>query len=357
MTTTYVARAGALGALLSLASLAVGAPALAAGPQSPTTGAADTSTHAPVAASSAPETRSAQPVAARRTSSTTIGDHVVKGRIGAAYLAAGGTKSTLGTPTSEEYTIQDGIIAQNFSEGRMYYTPRTGAHGVRDHLYPTYRVLGRSTSVLGLPTSGQITTSYGILQRFEHGSMTWNRSSDRVTVRDANGTVLRRGTSDGTRTSTGSTSSSSASSGTSKSSAAKSSAAKPKRAITEESSTSRSSTRATQKSTTSAKKSTSSTKKSTSAKKSTSSASSGSSTGSSVWDRLAQCESSGNWSINSGNGFYGGLQFTLSTWRAYGGSGMPNQASRAEQIRVAQKVQAGQGWGAWPACSSKLGLR
>jgi uncharacterized protein YabE (DUF348 family) len=77
----------------------------------------------------------------------------------------------------------------------------------------------------------------------------------------------------------------------------------------------------------------------------------------SVWDKLAQCESGGNWSINTGNGFYGGLQFTLSTWRANGGSGMPNKASREEQIRVAKKVQASQGWGAWPACSSKLGLR
>jgi uncharacterized protein YabE (DUF348 family) len=77
----------------------------------------------------------------------------------------------------------------------------------------------------------------------------------------------------------------------------------------------------------------------------------------SVWDRIAQCESGGNWHINTGNGFYGGLQFTLSTWHAYGGSGMPNQASREQQIAVAQKVQASQGWGAWPACTSKLGLR
>lgn len=75
------------------------------------------------------------------------------------------------------------------------------------------------------------------------------------------------------------------------------------------------------------------------------------------WDTVAQCESGGNWSINTGNGFYGGLQFTLSTWRAYGGSGMPHHASREEQIRIGQKVQAGQGWGAWPACTSKLGLR
>jgi uncharacterized protein YabE (DUF348 family) len=77
----------------------------------------------------------------------------------------------------------------------------------------------------------------------------------------------------------------------------------------------------------------------------------------SVWDRLAQCEAGGNWSINTGNGFYGGLQFTLQTWNAFGGSGMPHHASREEQIRVAEKVQASQGWGAWPACSSKLGLR
>jgi resuscitation-promoting factor RpfB len=85
---------------------------------------------------------------------------------------------------------------------------------------------------------------------------------------------------------------------------------------------------------------------------------SGSSTPSgSVWDKLAKCESGGNWSINTGNGYYGGLQFSLSTWRASGGSGMPHKASREEQIRIAKKVQADAGWGAWPACSSKLGLR
>jgi resuscitation-promoting factor RpfB len=77
----------------------------------------------------------------------------------------------------------------------------------------------------------------------------------------------------------------------------------------------------------------------------------------SVWDKLAQCESGGNWSINTGNGYYGGLQFSLSTWRAYGGSGRPNEASREEQIAIAKKLQADAGWGAWPACSSKLGLR
>jgi uncharacterized protein YabE (DUF348 family) len=87
------------------------------------------------------------------------------------------------------------------------------------------------------------------------------------------------------------------------------------------------------------------------------SSSSGSSTPSgSVWDRLAQCEAGGNWSINTGNGFYGGLQFTLSTWRAYGGTGMPHEASREEQIAVGKRVQAAQGWGAWPACTAKLGI-
>jgi resuscitation-promoting factor RpfB len=77
----------------------------------------------------------------------------------------------------------------------------------------------------------------------------------------------------------------------------------------------------------------------------------------SVWDKLAECESGGNWSINTGNGYYGGLQFSLSTWRAYGGSGMPHEASREEQIAIAEKLQADAGWGSWPACSSKLGLR
>ncbi len=77
----------------------------------------------------------------------------------------------------------------------------------------------------------------------------------------------------------------------------------------------------------------------------------------SVWDQLAACESGGNWAINTGNGYYGGLQFTQGSWAAAGGSGSPQNASREEQIRVAQNLQARQGWGAWPACSSKLGLR
>lgn len=77
----------------------------------------------------------------------------------------------------------------------------------------------------------------------------------------------------------------------------------------------------------------------------------------SPWDRLAKCESGGNWKINTGNGYYGGLQFNPRTWRAHGGKGMPHQASKAEQIRIAQKVLKTQGWGAWPACSRKLGLR
>jgi LysM repeat protein len=78
--------------------------------------------------------------------------------------------------------------------------------------------------------------------------------------------------------------------------------------------------------------------------------------GGSVWDQLAMCESGGNWAINTGNGFYGGLQFTLSSWAGVGGSGYPNQASREEQIMRGQMLQARQGWGAWPACSAKLGL-
>lgn len=79
-----------------------------------------------------------------------------------------------------------------------------------------------------------------------------------------------------------------------------------------------------------------------------------------VWDRLAMCESTGNWSINTGNGFYGGLQFTDSTWRAFGGgqyAPYAHLATRAQQIEIAKKTQAAQGWGAWPACTAKLGIR
>ena len=78
---------------------------------------------------------------------------------------------------------------------------------------------------------------------------------------------------------------------------------------------------------------------------------------SSVWDEVAQCESGGDWSINTGNGYYGGLQFSASSWRAVGGSGLPHQASRETQIAMGERLRAAQGWGAWPACSSRLGLR
>jgi resuscitation-promoting factor RpfA len=73
------------------------------------------------------------------------------------------------------------------------------------------------------------------------------------------------------------------------------------------------------------------------------------------WDDIAQCESGGDWSANTGNGYSGGLQFSPSTWRSHGGSGSPSSASREEQIAVAERVQASQGWGAWPSCSKKAG--
>ena len=79
--------------------------------------------------------------------------------------------------------------------------------------------------------------------------------------------------------------------------------------------------------------------------------------GSTVWDQLAQCESGGNWAINTGNGYYGGLQFNLSTWQAYGGTGYPHQHSRETQIAVATRLRdANGGYGAWPHCSQQLGL-
>jgi resuscitation-promoting factor RpfA len=68
------------------------------------------------------------------------------------------------------------------------------------------------------------------------------------------------------------------------------------------------------------------------------------------WDQVAQCESGGKWNTDTGNGFKGGLQFTPSTWRANGGKGDPSDASAGEQKRVAEKVLASQGWGAWPNC-------
>jgi resuscitation-promoting factor RpfB len=79
-----------------------------------------------------------------------------------------------------------------------------------------------------------------------------------------------------------------------------------------------------------------------------------------VWDKLAKCEAGGNWAINTGNGYYGGVQFDASTWRAYGGTQyapLPHQATREQQIATAEKVRDDRGgYGAWPACARKLGL-
>ncbi len=73
------------------------------------------------------------------------------------------------------------------------------------------------------------------------------------------------------------------------------------------------------------------------------------------WDAVAQCESGGNYAINTGNGFSGGFQFTPSTWSAFGGQGAPQNATRDQQIQVAERVLAGQGKGAWPVCGKNLG--
>jgi hypothetical protein len=81
--------------------------------------------------------------------------------------------------------------------------------------------------------------------------------------------------------------------------------------------------------------------------------------GDSVWDALAMCESGGNWAINTGNGYYGGLQFSLGAWNGYGGAEFaeyPHQATRGEQIIVAERLRAARGYAPWPACRTKLGL-
>ncbi len=75
--------------------------------------------------------------------------------------------------------------------------------------------------------------------------------------------------------------------------------------------------------------------------------------GGTIWDKIAKCESGGNWAANTGNGYYGGLQFNLGTWHSYGGAGRPDQQSRAAQIAVAERVAAAEGgYGAWPVCGS-----
>ncbi len=78
------------------------------------------------------------------------------------------------------------------------------------------------------------------------------------------------------------------------------------------------------------------------------------------WNRLAQCESGGRWHVNTGNGYYGGLQFSNSTWRGFGGGRFAPRAdiaTKAQQIQIAERVQHSQGWQAWPVCSHRVGLR
>ena len=75
-----------------------------------------------------------------------------------------------------------------------------------------------------------------------------------------------------------------------------------------------------------------------------------------MWTALAQCESGGNPTTNTGSGYYGLYQFSLSTWQAVGGSGLPSEASAAEQTQRAQILPARSGWGQWPACARTLGL-
>ena len=80
----------------------------------------------------------------------------------------------------------------------------------------------------------------------------------------------------------------------------------------------------------------------------------------SVWDRLAGCESNGRWHVNTGNGFFGGIQFDFGTWLRHGGGAFAPRAdlaTREQQILIGQRTQASQGWGAWPYCSRRLGLR
>ena len=79
--------------------------------------------------------------------------------------------------------------------------------------------------------------------------------------------------------------------------------------------------------------------------------------GDDVWAKLAQCESGGNPATNTGNGFYGMYQFTLETWQSLGGTGYPHEADAATQTAMAKKLQAQSGWGQWPGCADKLGLR
>ena len=296
------------------------------------------------------------------------GGYTILGAIGDLWTAQGGASGWLGSPRSNEMPARGGVY-QQFDGGTVYWSSATGAHAVHGAIFGAYAALGYEGSYLGLPVTNETATTGGVYQRFQGGTMYWSAAGGAHAVHGANldaygrysyergrlgmpltdetattGGVYQR-FQGGTMYWSATTGSHPVWSGILSLYAAKGyergSLGMP---TTDEY---RSSDGRTRQDFTGGSLywGTTSTTAST--------ASSGP-TG--VWAQLAQCESGGNPTTNTGNGFYGMYQFTLSTWRALGGTGLPSEASAAEQTRLAQKLQASAGWGQWPACAASLGL-
>ena len=257
-------------------------------------------------------------VASASASAATIqsGGYTILGAIGDLWTAQGGASGWLGSPRSNEMPARGGVY-QQFDGGTVYWSSATGAHAVHGAIFGAYAALGYEGSYLGLPVTNETATTGGVYQRFQGGTMYWSATtgshpvwSGILSLYAAKG--YERGslgmpTTDEYRSSDG---------------------------RTRQDFTGGSLYWGTTSTT----------------------ASTASSGPTGVWAQLAQCESGGNPTTNTGNGFYGMYQFTLSTWRALGGTGLPSEASAAEQTRLAQKLQASAGWGQWPACAASLGL-
>ncbi|WP_282599330.1 transglycosylase family protein [Brevibacterium sp. R8603A2] len=245
--------------------------------------------------------------------SSGTGAHPTKGGIRTAWSRLGFESGKLGYPvTGERCGLNGGGCYQRFQKGEVHWSPKTGARATTGAIARAWSWNGHETGDLGYPTSGERCglKGGGCYQKFQKGQIHW---SPKTGAHATKGGMQRQWAKAGWENgSWGYPTGSERKVGSGRWEQRFQGGLKTYTTIDP------------------------------------------------VWDRLAQCESGGNWKINTGNGYYGGLQFSASTWKAFGGHKYAKNAhlaTREQQIEIAQKVQKVQGWGAWPACTRKLGIR
>ncbi|GAA4388293.1 transglycosylase family protein [Brevibacterium sp. NPDC049920] len=241
------------------------------------------------------------------------GAHATLGAIANTWARTGHEGGKLGYPTSNERCgLKGGGCYQRFQKGEVHWSPKTGARATTGAIARAWSWNGHETGDLGYPTSGERCglKGGGCYQKFQKGQIHW---SPKTGAHATKGGMQRQWAKAGWENgSWGYPTGSERKVGSGRWEQRFQGGLKTYTTIDP------------------------------------------------VWDRLAQCESGGNWKINTGNGYYGGLQFSASTWKAFGGHKYAKNAhlaTREQQIEIAQKVQKVQGWGAWPACTRKLGIR